>query len=529
MKGTLKKLGIAVAVSALALASVTAPAKAADPKTSLTFAETRVGGVGIKQVEPPWFNSGSLTQYVLFRGLFKANPDMTTVRPDLASGYKVSKDGKTITITLKSGLKWSDGKPITVDDVIWSINSALRVTRINANYSNAFKLIDGASAVTASNKVNMSGLTARGNELTIKLGAPQPLLIPTLAQFMILPKHVLENEDLLRLDTNRFWLNPVSSGPFKVGTLSPDNFITLVLNSNYEGPKPSITEINVVSSAALLADARSGKIDYFVTQDADTIRGMRAVNTFRSYQTTGAPFHRYWVFNLSDSDSPLKNVKTREALKYGIDWANIVKAAYPHGKVINSGVPSGLPFHLKSIEKYKFNVAKARTLLREANFDFSKTVRLRHYHVGPADMIFMSAVAQQMQELGMKVDLTRFVGDATTELYTNKNYDIALKGLSTFDVSEWYSEYSNANFAKIIGTQSKFADLNAQLATAVTLKQRASALRGLQELEQETLLKLPVHLLPAYVYVSKRVSGTPTKYGPWLYLYENNFLNWSLS
>ncbi len=529
MKGTLKKLGVAVAASALALTSLTVPAKAADAKTTLTFAETRVGGVGIKQVEPPWFNSGSLTQAVLFRGLFKAGPDMTTVKPDLASGYKVSKDGKTVTITLKSGLKWSDGKAISVDDVIWSMNTALRVTRINANYSSAFKLIDGASAVTAANKVNMSGLTAKGNEITIKLGAPQPLLIPILAQFMILPKHVLEDEDLLRLDTNKFWLNPVSSGPFKVGTLSPDNFITLVLNPNYEGPKPKITQIDVVSSAALLADARSGKIDYFITQDADTIRGMKSVSTFKSYQTTGAPFHRYWVFNLSEADGPFKNVKSREALKYGIDWVNIVKAAYPHGKVINSGVPSGLPFHLKSIPTYKYDVAKAKALLKDANFDFSKTVRLRHYHVGPADLIFMSAVAQQMQALGMKVELTRFVGDATTELYTNKNYDIALKGLSTFDVSEWYSEYSNANFAKIIGAQPKFADLNAQLATAVTLKQRAAALKGLQELEQETLLKLPTYLLPAYVYVSKRVSGAPTKYGPWLYLYENNFLNWTLS
>ena len=529
MKGTLKKLGVAVVASTLALASLTVPARAADAKTTLTFAETRVGGVGIKQVEPPWLNSGSITQAAMFRALFKANPDMTTVKPDLASGYKISKDGKTVTITLKSGLKWSDGKPISTDDVIWSMNSALRVTKINANYTTSFKLIDGASAVTAANKDNMSGLTAKGNDITIKLGAPQPLLIPILAQFIILPKHALENEDLLRLDTSKFWLNPVTSGPFKVGTMSPDNFITLVQNANFEGKKPSITEINVVSSAALLADARSGKIDYFVTQDADTIRGMKAVSTFRSFQTSGAPFHRYWVFNLSDPNNPLSNIKAREALKYGIDWVNIVKAAYPHGKVINSGVPSGLPFHDTSIPTYKYDVAKAKALLAEAKFDFSKTVRLRHYHVGPADLIFMTAVAQQMQALGMKVELTRFVGDATTELYTNKNYDMALKGLSTFDVSEWYGEYSNANFAKILGPQPKFAELNAQLATATTLKQRAAALKALQSLEQQTLLKLPTYLLPAYVFVSKRVNGAPTKYGPWLYLYENNFLNWTLS
>jgi len=104
-----------------------------------------------------------------------------------------------------------------------------------------------------------------------------------------------------------------------------------------------------------------------------------------------------------------------------------------------------------------------------------------------------------------------------------------LKGLSTFDVSEWYGEYSNANFAKILGPQPKYAALNEKLATAVTLKQRAAALTELQTLEQEDLFKLPTYLLPAYVYVSKRISGAPTKYGPQLYLYENNFLNWTLS
>lgn len=529
MKGTFKKLGVVTAAAAVALTALSAPAQGADAKSTLTFAETRQGGVGIKQVEPPWLNSGSLTQAAMFRALFKAAPDMTTVKPDLASGYKISKDGKTVTITLKSGLKWSDGKAISADDVIWSMNSALRVTKINANYSNSFKLIEGAAAVTAANKTGISGLTASGNVITVKLTAPQPLFIPILAQFIILPKHVLEGEDLLRLDTSKYWLDPVVSGPYQVGKLSPDNFITLVQNPNFEGTKPKITEINVISSTALLADARSGKVDFFITQDADTIRGMKSVSSFKSFQTSGAPFHRYWVFNLSDKNVAFSNVKAREALKYGIDWTNIVKIAYPHGKVINSGVPFGLPFHLTTIERYKYDVSRAKALLKEANFDFSKTVRLRHYHVGPADLIFMSAVAQQMQALGMKVELTRFVGDATTELYTNKNYDIALKGLSTFDVSEWYGEYSNANFAKILGPQTKYAELNATLATAVTLKERAAALKALQIQEQQDLFKLPTYLLPAYVYVSKRIAGTPIKYGPQLYLYENNLLNWTLS
>ena len=138
----------------------------------------------------------------------------------------------------------------------------------------------------------------------------------------------------------------------------------------------------------------------------------------------------------------------------------------------------------------------------------------------------MTAIAQQLVDLGMKVEMTPFQGDATTELYTTKNYDLALKGLSAYNVSEWYSEYSNtATFEKIIGPQTQFASLNSALAQAVSVKQTQKALTDLQTLEQQTLLKFPIHSLKQYVFVSKRISGT-TSFGNPLYNWENNFASW---
>ena len=130
----------------------------------------------------------------------------------------------------------------------------------------------------------------------------------------------------------------------------------------------------------------------------------------------------------------------------------------------------------------------------------------------------------------MKVEALRFQGDATTELYTNRNYDIALKGLSAFNVGEWYSEYSNTvTFEKILGPQPEFAALNSQLATATTVRTTGSALKALQSLEQKTLYKLPLHSLQQVVYVSKRINNTATKWGNPLYTYDNNLVNWSVN
>ena len=525
MRKFTKSLGALGLVAALAVSVLASPSQAAT-NNSITVAEVTAGGGGVQQIFSPWINSGSISHHAMFRSLLKANADLTSVKPDLASGYKYSKDGKTLTVTLKSGIKWSDGKDVTVDDVVWSMNSLLRVAKSNAIYVNAFKQIVGSEAVNGTNTVNMSGITTKGNDITISLKAPVNTLIPVLAQFMILPKHVLADEDILKLDTNNYWKNPVVPGPYKVGTFSQGNFITLVPNDKYEGAKPIIKEINIIVSSNLVADAKSGKLDYFTTNDPDTIRAMSAVNTFKS-APLDVLFYRYLVVNPT---GPFSNVKAREALKYAIDWNKLVPAIYgKQGKVINSGVATGMSWHLSSIPKYKFDKTKAAALLKEANFDFSKTIRLRTYNQSqPAVMLILTAVAQQLTEVGMKVEFLPWTGDATTELWTNRNYELALKGLSAFNVGEWFAEYSNpATFEKLLGAQPKYAALNSQLIQTTTFRDTGKILTELQKLEQQDLYKLPMHFLKQVVFISKNISGTPTKWGNPLYVYQNNIATWS--
>jgi peptide/nickel transport system substrate-binding protein len=522
-----KSLGALGLVAALAVSVLAAPSQAAT-NNSITVAEVTAGGGGVQQIFSPWINSGSISHHAMFRALFKAEANLTAVKPDLASGYKYSKDGKTLTVTLKSGIKWSDGKDVTVDDVVWSINSLLRVAKSNAVYVNAFKQIVGSEDVSGTNTKTMSGITTKGNVITISLKAPVNTFIPALAQFMILPKHVLADEDVLKLDTNNYWKNPVVAGPYKVGTFSQGNFITLVPNDKYEGDNPKIKEINIIVSSNLVADAKSGKLDYFTTNDPDTIRAMNSVSTFKS-APLDVLFYRYLVVNPT---GPFSNVKAREALKYGIDWNRLVPAIYgKQGKVIVGGVASGMPHYLPSIQKHKFDKAKATALLKEAKFDFSKTIRIRTYNQSqPAVMIIMSAVAQQLEDLGMKVEFLPWTGDATTELWTNRNYELALKGLSAFNVGEWFAEYSNpATFEKLLGAQPAYAALNSRLLQATTLRETGKILTDLQKLEQQDLYKLPMHLLKQVVFVSKNISGTPTKWGNPLYVYQNNIDSWSVN
>lgn len=527
MKPWSKKLGAVIIGATLVVTGMSLPASAETPNV-ITFADSQAGGVGTQQISNPWFNSGALSQIIMFRALFRADATLTKVKPDLAQSYTWSKDQMTLTVTLKSGLKWSDGEPITAEDVVWSINTAMRGAAVNANYVNAFKQIVGGADVSAKTATTISGLSSNGNTVTFKLIAPQGIFLPILAQFMIMPKHSLDKADPVTLNTNAFWKNPVTSGPFKVGTLSPGNFISFVRNTNYEGPTPKLTGLNVISTSDPVSDARSGKIDYFVSNDPEIARSMLGVSSFKA-NPTKILFFRYFVFNLTQSKAAFADIKSRQALQYGVDWKNLVKTLYPNasGALVNSGVPSGQPGHDSKIPVYKFDPAKAKALLKEADFDYSKTIRLRYYNADQTSVNFMTAVAQQLINLGMKVDVLKFQGDATTELYTTKNYDIALKGLSAFSVGEWYGEYSApATFAKIIGDQPDFAKLSSALAQATTVRADIKARTDLQALEQKTLLKMPLYLLKQTVYVSKRISGLPSAFGNPLYIYDNGIENW---
>lgn len=149
------------------------------------------------KVPTPWYNRTMATN-LMFRSLFASDSTLTEVTEDLASGYTVSDDGLVYTITLKDSLKWSDGESLTPDDVIFSIETAQKAARINSIYTAAF--------------ANISELKADGNVLTMTLSTPYSTMPDILAQFAILPKHKLGEVDPLKLDSDAFWVAPVTKG-----------------------------------------------------------------------------------------------------------------------------------------------------------------------------------------------------------------------------------------------------------------------------------------------------------------------------
>lgn len=243
-------LGIAVTTTALGAAvvgSVVGPAGETSAAGNVTLT------VGLLQdVDSPNVTVGyTVAAYELWNLQYatltdKAADDFAII-PGLAESWETSADGMTYTYHLRDGLKWSDGEPLTADDVVWTIN-----TSREQEWTNHF-------ATTA----NLTATVVDDRTLTIATAVPDPKL-PTMDVYIV-PRHIWERhagtvDDLAAYDA----LDGVGSGPFTLKERKANQEWTMVANPNYWKGTPAISQVvfRVFSDGdAMVTALRSGEID----------------------------------------------------------------------------------------------------------------------------------------------------------------------------------------------------------------------------------------------------------------------------
>lgn len=467
------------------------------------------------KIPTPWYNRVMATN-LMFRSLFVADSSLTKASPDLADSYEISEDGLTYTITLKDGLKWSDGEALTTDDVIFSINTALKAATINSIYTAAF--------------ANITELTADGNVITMKLSTPYADMINALAQFAILPKHALENVDPLKLDTDTFWTQPITSGMYAFDELSVGNYFTLKVNENYEGTAPKITKIINYFVSDYITAAQSGNADYMFANAADQVEAMNKMDGFDAHEVN-VLFYKYFIFNMKGVDGnqneAMQDVKVRKALIEAIDRATL-STLYPSATVLNSGVPNEDKAY--NGFEYKYDAEKAKKDIEASGYDMGRTLKICYYNNDQTSIDLINTVVHYLEQAGLTVEAT-LSNDGTTDLFTTRDYDIGFKGKSAFSMKEWYTEYmsGDALFGNIFGGDTEFDELIAQLSAATDEKESNEILKKLQDLEQEKVYKVPAFTVGTYVYTSKNVTiPDGVEFCNTLYSCDLDFENWEV-
>ncbi|MBI4921408.1 MAG: peptide ABC transporter substrate-binding protein [Devosia nanyangense] len=251
--------------------------------------------------EEPWVNLGLWAgNKMIWAHMLSAKPFMDGVAEgDLADTYKVSDDGKTVTFTMRDGTTWQDGEPITTDDVVWSLETALKVPTLHGVLANTFNSIEGAADFVAGTAPHISGISVDGKTITIKFAKVDPNVLLSFTQWGPLPKKYFEGVDPTLLQQAPFWQKPVGSGPFMVEEAKFGDFTSFVPFDGYWKGKAKIDQIIAWASgdgdANMVKNAAAHRIDFAITKAVNDLETLKTLD-FMKLTPLDIPYTRMiWI------------------------------------------------------------------------------------------------------------------------------------------------------------------------------------------------------------------------------------------
>lgn len=248
-----------------------------DDKTMYT------NGGPVEFFEMPTVNPGLYPyQELLFDKLINADGGLNPTEGMLAKEYAFNADQTALEITMRDDATWHDGKPVTADDVKFSIELYLKVPGVNSNLIATFGALKGAQDYIDGKAEHIEGVKVEGNKVTLELEKIAPNMLTILSQWPVLPSHLLKLTDAETLQQNQYWQSPVGSGPFKVGEVKLGNYATLTRwDGYYKKGTGNINTVYMFASAEndtnLLKNVEGGKIDYAWSKSTDDAAAIEKV------------------------------------------------------------------------------------------------------------------------------------------------------------------------------------------------------------------------------------------------------------
>lgn len=305
----------------------------------------------------------------LFEGLTTADPKTNRALPGIAESWTFSKDYKTITFTLRAGVKWSDGVAITADTVV---KSWLR----KMDPANAFQYADLPAAYIAGGKeynekkagpeaVKIRALDARRFEVTLVGPTPHfPDMVVHYA-FAVVPIHAIEKygKDWIKAE------NWVSNGPFVLQEWKPQERVVVVPNKNYWDAK----NVALKKVTFLANDDVTVGYNLYMSGAADWIEQVPAEKKDEAALRKDfwvAPEYGtyYYIFNVTRK--PLDDARVRKALSMSIDKKVLTAQVSKTGVPTDAFVPPSTGY--TAVKGHPYNVAEAKKLLAAAGYPDGK-------------------------------------------------------------------------------------------------------------------------------------------------------------
>jgi peptide/nickel transport system substrate-binding protein len=351
----------------------------------------------------------------IYDQLIRVDDQGTGLVPGLATDWEISEDGLTYTFTLREGVMFSDGSPMTADDVVWSITRA----RDNEDSPWSFTLVQ-AETIEATDD----------STVTITLSEPWS---PFLSDISMFNSSVISRAFAEEVGEESLVDQCMGTGPFALAEWNKAVSMTLVKNENYwEEGLPLLDEIVltvVPDSNSQILQLQGGEIDGIIGQGDvpfNRISDLEADENLQVILSTST-YNNFMALNTGQE--PLDDVHVRRALNYATDKQALIDTIlFGVGEVSNSFMPNGALYWNADQEGYPFDLEAARAEMAESKVPDGFEIEFQIRSGNDQQSAIASAVQAMWAEIGVEVTITPLEATVARENFNNETYQIQLTG-----------------------------------------------------------------------------------------------------
>jgi peptide/nickel transport system substrate-binding protein len=370
----------------------------------------------------------------MYDTLVTFEPGKTDPKPSLAASWKGSEDATTYTFTLRDGVTFSDGTPLTSADVVFSLNRL-----VNLQSSGAFLLT--GTTITAPDAKTVVVKSATPNPALLRILATPPTSI--LNAKVVKAHGGTDAKDASKTDKAEAYLQTASagSGAYVLGQGQQNQQYTLATNPKYWGTAPGFSKVVVRNMAAptQLLNVQRGSNEIALdlsAQQAGTVKSNANLQV-----TTDASVNVFDVEGNMDSKiSPTGNEDIRKAIRLALDYAGYSRLSGVGAVQAPGVIPSQFLGALPQSDAVKQDVAQAKQLVASSGVS-NPTVKLSYPSDATPNGVSFSSIAQKVQSdldaVGIKVTL-----DGSPAVSFLADY---AAGKNQMSVSYWGPDYPDPN------------------------------------------------------------------------------------
>lgn len=396
---------------------------------------------------------------LLYRGLTRLDATLAP-QPDVASTWESDATGRTLTMTLRTDIKWHDGVALTANDAAWTLETLRTISPTTTLLADLRNVIAAVQAPVS-------------NTLILSLNEPYAPLLAALSM-PILPQHLFGTRPAAQLAATDFWQEAVGSGPFKFEERRPGNAVTFIRNPGYADGVPYLERVAfvvapdpaVASDALSNGDLLAAELPWTSTTTLSSTQSTSPTLRFGAYPENG-----FYYLALNTRPGRLfSDSRVRAALAATLNRAEIAAIAAAGAVPISSDHLPGTWGAAEPAPMPAPDLDRARQLLSEAGWTLPAESAIRASNgITLSAPLFVRGdderrvrvaerIATAAQQVGINLVVTPSDFDSVirSKLAPPFDFDIALMSWSNSRVRSngpSYAAYDPDNFALFHSSQ----------------------------------------------------------------------------